>query len=149
MTTEVPKFIIMFATVHHTTEHTLSLSLSLSLWLYNPLDLGRFSSFLIYRVGGTPWTGDQPVARPLPTHRTTQTQNKRTDIHASGGIRTHDPSVRAGEDSTCLRPRDHCYRYQATTGEDNRGLRRLRTCCSEPQSVWISDSAIVMCSYEL
>jgi hypothetical protein len=22
--------------------------------------------------------GDQPVARPLPTHRTTQTQNKRT-----------------------------------------------------------------------
>jgi hypothetical protein len=24
-----------------------------------------------------PWTGDQPVARPLPTHRTTQTQNKR------------------------------------------------------------------------
>jgi hypothetical protein len=25
-----------------------------------------------------PWMGDQPVARPLPTHRTTQTQNKRT-----------------------------------------------------------------------
>jgi hypothetical protein len=29
-------------------------------------------------VGRTPWTGDQPVARPLPTHRTTQTQDKRT-----------------------------------------------------------------------
>jgi hypothetical protein len=28
--------------------------------------------------GRTPWTSDQPVARPLPTHRTTQTQNKRT-----------------------------------------------------------------------
>jgi hypothetical protein len=27
----------------------------------------------------TPWTGDQPVARALPTHRTTQTQNKRTE----------------------------------------------------------------------
>jgi hypothetical protein len=26
----------------------------------------------------TPWTGNQPVARPLPTHRTTRTQNKRT-----------------------------------------------------------------------
>jgi hypothetical protein len=26
----------------------------------------------------TLWTEDQPVARPLPTHRTTQTQNKRT-----------------------------------------------------------------------
>jgi hypothetical protein len=24
------------------------------------------------------WTGDQPVAKPLPTHRTTQTQNKRS-----------------------------------------------------------------------
>jgi hypothetical protein len=31
-----------------------------------------------YTVGTTPWRGDQPVARPLPTHRTTQTQNKRT-----------------------------------------------------------------------
>jgi hypothetical protein len=32
----------------------------------------------LYTVGRTPWTGDQPVARKLPTHRTTQTQNKRT-----------------------------------------------------------------------
>jgi hypothetical protein len=37
------------------------------------------SSFLmLYTVVRTPWTGDQPVARPLPTHRTTQTQNRRT-----------------------------------------------------------------------
>jgi hypothetical protein len=41
--------------------------------------LAAFYNFLIlYTVGKTPWTGDQPVARPLPTHRTTQTQNKRT-----------------------------------------------------------------------
>jgi hypothetical protein len=33
-----------------------------------------------------------------------------TDIHASSGIRTRDPSVQAGEDSSCLRPRGHCYR---------------------------------------
>jgi hypothetical protein len=33
---------------------------------------------LFYTNGRTPWTGDQPVARPLPTHRTTQAQNKRT-----------------------------------------------------------------------
>jgi hypothetical protein len=39
----------------------------------------RFFSFLIlHTVGRTPWTVDQSVARPLPTHRTTQTQNKRT-----------------------------------------------------------------------
>jgi hypothetical protein len=52
-------------------------------WLYSSLlNLARFFSFLIfYTVGTTLWTGDQPVARPLPTHRTTQTQNKRTQIH--------------------------------------------------------------------
>jgi hypothetical protein len=50
----------------------------LSLWLYSPLlGLGRFFSLLIlHTVGRTPWTGDQPVARTLPTHRTTQTQSK-------------------------------------------------------------------------
>jgi hypothetical protein len=29
-------------------------------------------------VGMTPWTSDQPVERPLPTHRTTQAQNEST-----------------------------------------------------------------------
>jgi hypothetical protein len=37
-----------------------------------------FSFLLFYTVGSTPRTGDQPVARPLPAHRTAQTQNKRT-----------------------------------------------------------------------
>jgi hypothetical protein len=38
-------------------------------------------------------------------HRTTQTQNKRrqTAIHALSGICTHDPSVRARKDISCLR----------------------------------------------
>jgi hypothetical protein len=39
--------------------------------------------------GGIPWTSDQPVARPLPKHRATQTQNKRIhtpNIHALSGI---------------------------------------------------------------
>jgi hypothetical protein len=36
-------------------------SVSLPLWLCSPLDLGRFLSFLIlYAVGRTPLTGDQP-----------------------------------------------------------------------------------------
>jgi hypothetical protein len=42
-------------------------SISIYLWLYG-------SFLILYTVGRTPWTGDQPVARPLPTHRTTQTQ---------------------------------------------------------------------------
>jgi hypothetical protein len=36
-------------------------------------------------------------------------------MHASSGIRTHDPGIRAVEDSTCLRPRgqwDRHYTYQ-------------------------------------
>jgi hypothetical protein len=54
--------------------------LSIYLWLYSPLlDLGRFFSFLtLYRVGRTPWTGEQPVARPLPTRKTTRIENKHT-----------------------------------------------------------------------
>jgi hypothetical protein len=57
------------------------------------------------------WTSDQLVARPLPKHRTTQTQNKRIhtpNVHALSGIRTHDPSVRASEESSCLRPLGYC-----------------------------------------
>jgi hypothetical protein len=50
------------------------------LWLYSPFGgPSTISQFLnLYTVGMAPWTGNQPVARPLPTHRTTQTQNKRT-----------------------------------------------------------------------
>jgi hypothetical protein len=54
-------------------------------------------------VGGTPWTGDQPVAKPLPTQ-----DNINADIYASSEIRTHDLSVLAGEDLSCLRTRSHC-----------------------------------------
>jgi hypothetical protein len=51
-------------------------TLLIYLWLYSALlDLCSFFSFLIlYTVGGTPWTVDQPVTRLLPAHRTTQTQ---------------------------------------------------------------------------
>jgi hypothetical protein len=36
----------------------------------------HFSFVILWTVGRTPWTGDQPVARPLPTHRTTRIQTK-------------------------------------------------------------------------
>jgi hypothetical protein len=38
---------------------------------------------LFYTAGRTPWTGNQPVVRPLPTRRTTQAQNKRTQTSMS------------------------------------------------------------------
>jgi hypothetical protein len=57
-------------------------------WMEGQRDyVGRFFQFPnLYTVGRSPWTSDQPVARPLPTHRTTQTQNKRTQtsMHRMG-----------------------------------------------------------------
>jgi hypothetical protein len=59
-----------------------------NLFYYGPTTLcwtsAAFFSFLnLHTVRRTPRTGDQPVTRPLPTHRTTQTQNKRTQIQTS------------------------------------------------------------------
>jgi hypothetical protein len=54
---------------------------------------------------------DQPVARPLPTQDNTNTEETHTDIDALSGIRTHDPSVRASEGSSCFRLRGYCDRH--------------------------------------
>jgi hypothetical protein len=54
--------------VHH---NSVNVSMACRPW---PL----FQFLNLYTVGRTPWMGNQPVAGPLPTHRTTQTQNKRT-----------------------------------------------------------------------
>jgi hypothetical protein len=67
----------------HSSIHPLirpSIRQSIHLRRYSPLlDLGRFFRFLIfYTVGRTSWTGNQPVARPLPARRIAQTQNKGT-----------------------------------------------------------------------
>jgi hypothetical protein len=60
----------------------------------------------------TSWKSDQPVAWPLLTQNNTNRIKAHTDIHALSGIRTHDPIVRAREDSSCLRPRGHSNRPQ-------------------------------------
>jgi hypothetical protein len=44
------------------------------------------------------------------TQNNTNTEKTHTDIHALSGIRTHYPSVRASEESSCLRRRGHCHR---------------------------------------
>jgi hypothetical protein len=76
-------------------------------WLYSPLlGPGLFFSYVIffYTVGRTPWTSDQPVARPLPTRRTTQTQNKRTHRHPCLWV-GFEPTIPAIERATA-RPID-------------------------------------------
>jgi hypothetical protein len=53
----------------------------------------------------TPWTGDQPVIKPLTAQNNTNTERIQAYIHVSKDIRTHDPSDKAGEDISWLRPR--------------------------------------------
>jgi hypothetical protein len=96
-----------------------------------------FSFLILYTVGRTPWMGNQPVIRPLPTYRRTQTHNKRNiDIHASSGIRIHDPSVRASEDNSCLSQHGHCDRHLHYIRVRNfyfvaQNLRRIHTTTRE------------------
>jgi hypothetical protein len=102
--------------IYHTTAasyHILSNSLFTSdriisrcifYWLYSPCV--PWPLFQSLTIGRTPWTSDQLVARPLPKHRTAQTQYEHIytpNIHALSEIRTHDHSVPASEDSPCLR----------------------------------------------
>jgi hypothetical protein len=59
--------------------------------------LASFQSPDLFTIGRTPWMSDQLAARPLPKHRTAQTQNKyiyTPNIHALSKIRTHDHGVR-------------------------------------------------------
>jgi hypothetical protein len=75
------------------------------------LGLGCFFSFLIfYTVGRTPWMGDQPIARPLSAHRTTQKQNKRTQTSMPRvGFEHTIPVFQRAK--TVGRPRGHCERH--------------------------------------
>jgi hypothetical protein len=82
------------------------------------LGLNRFFSFLIlYTVGRAPWTGDQPVARPIRTHRTTHC-----------GIRTHDRSVQPSEHSSCFTPRGHCDRPRHQNAAQNHDIKIGNRC---------------------
>jgi hypothetical protein len=75
-------------------EHRASMKRFVSLQFLNPKIVGR-----------TPCTRNQPITRLLPT----QTQNKRRHTSMPWvGIQTHNSSVWAGKDSSCLRPRGHC-----------------------------------------
>jgi hypothetical protein len=64
---------------------------------FGPWPLLQFRN-LFYTDGRTPWTSDQTVTRPLPTHRTTQTQNKHTHkypcLECESNPRSQRPSER-------------------------------------------------------
>jgi hypothetical protein len=82
---------------------------------YSPwLGPGLFFSFVIFFTHTVGLLGlvvspsqGRYLYRGQHKHRT----NAYTNIHAFSGIRTHDPSVPASEDNSCLRPRGHCDRW--------------------------------------
>jgi hypothetical protein len=86
------------------------------------LDFGRFFRFLIlYTASRTPWAGDQRVARPLPKHRVNT--HRHPCLEWDSNPRS---SVRAGENSSCLRPRGgHCNR------DNNSRLYEKRVLCEQ------------------
>jgi hypothetical protein len=60
------------------------------------MDLGLPSNSLIfYTDGRTPWTGDQPVARPKPTH--TGQHKHRINAHTSMPQMGFEPTIPAFE----------------------------------------------------
>jgi hypothetical protein len=69
------------------------------------LDLARFFNFLILYIVGLLWPGSAYL----------HTEWTHTDVHALSGIWTHDPSFRASEDHSCLRPCGHCDQPVQTT----------------------------------
>jgi hypothetical protein len=84
-------------------------------WLYSPLlGTGLFFSFVIFfrqSVGLLRRVISPSQGRYLHTGQHTHRINILTDIHALSGIRNHNPSVRASEDSSCLRPWGYCDRH--------------------------------------
>jgi hypothetical protein len=85
---------------------SLSLSLSPVAPTLEHRALFDFSFLIVRQSVGLLWWGISPSqGRYLP-----QKHRVNANIHALSGIRNHYPSVRAGEDSLCLRPRGHCDR---------------------------------------
>jgi hypothetical protein len=85
-------------------------------WLFQPIQGPGllFSSVINFpRLLGRVISPSHGVYLNTGQHRhriSAYTHTHTPNIHASSGIRTHDPSVRANEDSSCLRPRGYCDR---------------------------------------
>jgi hypothetical protein len=84
------------------------------LWRIRPSGLFSFrinlKLWILQTADRTPWMGDQPVTTSLPTQDNTN-REKNAYILVPSGIRTHDSSVQASEDSSYLTPRGDCNRH--------------------------------------
>jgi hypothetical protein len=73
----------------------------------------------------TPWTGDQPNSKAFTYTGQHKHRKTWTDVHALSGIQTHDPSVRAADDSTCLRLHSHCDRQNHNLRYANKSFENM------------------------
>jgi hypothetical protein len=91
-------------------------------WLCSPF-IGKWQIFfgfvISYTVGRIPWAGDQPVAKPLATHRRAQTQNKRKQPSMPrAGFEHMKPAferakeVHASDHATTVNGNIWCLRYR-------------------------------------
>jgi hypothetical protein len=79
-----------------------------------------FSFLILYTLGRTPWTGDQPVARPLPTHRTTKTKSKRIQtLMPQVGF---EPTIPVFERENAVHAFDRADTVTGTSGNHSREL---------------------------
>jgi hypothetical protein len=74
------------------------------------------------------WTSDQPVAETSTWQHTTLTTDEQTNIHAPGGIRTHNLSRQAAEDhraATGIGREHSVFPLEESVGEHSTGKRCL------------------------
>jgi hypothetical protein len=81
-----------------------------------------FSSVIIFTqtVGLLGRVINPSQGRYLNTEQHKHRINAHKDIHALSGIRTHDPSVQASEDSSWLRPHGYCDRPRSISTGSNK-----------------------------
>jgi hypothetical protein len=75
-----------------------------------------FSFLNFYTVIRTVWTGDQPVARPLPTHTGQHEHRINAHRHPCLEWESNPRSRCSSEDSSCFRLRGHCDRQLLLIG---------------------------------
>jgi hypothetical protein len=106
------KFVLHYLSIYVSICLCLSIYLSIYISIYLSLNSPFVGPWPIYqyhnRIHSRQDSSDGGSARRKAV---TYTQSKRTKTSiVMSGIRIHDPSVRAGEDSSCLRLRSRCDR---------------------------------------
>jgi hypothetical protein len=87
-----------------------------------PWPLLQFRNFFTQTVGFLGRVISPFQGRYLHTGQHKHRIKAHTDIHVWSGIRTHDPRVRASEDSSCLRLLSHCDRRKVYVLSGNQSM---------------------------